>query len=199
MYPKNPVRHFTTLSIAVAAALATLVGPSVQAQVLEEVIVTAQKREQNLQDVGISVTAYTGDQMKALGVTNTVEISDQVPGVIALTRCGPVHHNLAIQAAPIAYPHHIAFEVDSYEALMAHKAKLEQHGVDVVGPTNHGIFDSIYFFEPNGHRLELAANKGKPEQLEALKAVSEPMLNEWSQTKKAPKHADWLHEYPVLV
>ena len=71
---------------AVTTATALTIGASVaQAAVLEEVMVTAQKREQNLQDVGISVTAYTGDQMKALGVTNTVEISDQVPGLSMIT------------------------------------------------------------------------------------------------------------------
>jgi iron complex outermembrane receptor protein len=47
---------------------------------LEEVVVTAQKREQSLQDVGISVTAFTGDQMNALGFTNTVDIALQTPG-----------------------------------------------------------------------------------------------------------------------
>jgi iron complex outermembrane receptor protein len=74
---------------AVTAATALTIGAGVaQAAVLEEVMVTAQKREQNLQDVGISVTAYTGDQMKALGVTNTVEISDQVPG-LAMTTFSP--------------------------------------------------------------------------------------------------------------
>ena len=51
------------------------------AAVLEEIIITAQKREQNLQDVGISVSAFSGEQMKALGVTNTVEITEQVPGL----------------------------------------------------------------------------------------------------------------------
>jgi iron complex outermembrane receptor protein len=67
---------------AVTAATAmTIASGLAQAALLEEVVVTAQKREQNLQDVGISVTAYSGDQMKALGVTNTVEISDQVPGL----------------------------------------------------------------------------------------------------------------------
>ncbi len=58
-----------------------LTGSAVQAAVLEEVTVTAQKREQNLQDVGISVTAFSSDQIKALGITNTVEIIDQVPGL----------------------------------------------------------------------------------------------------------------------
>tara|TARA_R110002110_G_scaffold406421_1_gene626563 strand:- start:413723 stop:416134 length:2412 start_codon:yes stop_codon:yes gene_type:complete len=71
---------------AVSTATALLVASSVtQAAVLEEVTVTASKREQSMQDVGISVTAYTGDQMKALGVTNAIEISDQVPGLQMLT------------------------------------------------------------------------------------------------------------------
>ena len=51
------------------------------AAILEEIMVTAQKREQSQQDVGISITAYSGDQMKALGVTNTIEITEQVPGL----------------------------------------------------------------------------------------------------------------------
>ena len=50
-------------------------------QVLEEIIVTAQKREQNIQDVGIAVTAFSGDQLNALGMTNTTEIIQQVPGL----------------------------------------------------------------------------------------------------------------------
>lgn len=53
----------------------------VDAQVLEEILVTAQKREENLQDVGISITAFTGDQLKNLGITNTVDITQQVPAL----------------------------------------------------------------------------------------------------------------------
>ncbi len=60
---------------------------------------------------------------------------------------------------------HIAFEVSDFDELMACKSRLEEAGVEVLGPTNHGIFDSIYFFDPNGHRLELAANKGTEAQL----------------------------------
>lgn len=63
-------------------ALAVLLSASgAHANVLEEVVVTAQKREQNLQDVGISVSAFNGDQLKALGVGNTVEITQQIPGL----------------------------------------------------------------------------------------------------------------------
>lgn len=89
---------------------------------------------------------------------------------------------------------HIAFQVESFDVLLEQKAKLEAAGIDVLGPTNHGIFDSIYFFDPNGHRLELAANKGTKEQMQQLKEVAEDMLEEWSETKKAPRHADWLHQ-----
>ena len=52
------------------------------AVVLEEVIVTAQKREQSIQDVGISITAFSGEQIKQLGFTSTQEIDQQTPGLM---------------------------------------------------------------------------------------------------------------------
>ena len=88
---------------------------------------------------------------------------------------------------------HLAFKVGSIEELEAAKAHIESLGIDVLGPTHHGIFKSIYFFDPNGHRCELAADIGTDDQYEELKRVARPMLNEWSETKKAPRHADWLH------
>ena len=91
---------------------------------------------------------------------------------------------------------HIAFEVPDRDALLAAKAHIEAQGVDVLGPTYHGIFRSIYFFDPNGHRLELACNIGTPEQHAELRRVAPLMLEEWSRTKKAPRHADWLHVDP---
>jgi len=52
------------------------------AQVLEEIVVTAQKREQLISDVGISVTAFTGKQLQALGITSTLDLDNQTPGLI---------------------------------------------------------------------------------------------------------------------
>ena len=52
------------------------------------------------------------------------------------------------------------------------EAHIEAEGVDVIGPTNHGIFQSIYFFDPNGHRLELVANTQTQEQVDELKRVA---------------------------
>ena len=60
----------------------TLAATQAYAQVLEEVVVTAQKREQQLSDVGISVTAFSGDQLQALGFTETTQIDEQVPGLM---------------------------------------------------------------------------------------------------------------------
>lgn len=93
-----------------------------------------------------------------------------------------------------AWVQHIAFEVADLDALIEAKAHIESLGIDVLGPTHHGIFKSIYFFDPNGHRLELAANIGTPEQMEELHRVAPAMLDEWAETKKAPRHAAWLHE-----
>jgi catechol 2,3-dioxygenase-like lactoylglutathione lyase family enzyme len=95
-----------------------------------------------------------------------------------------------------AWVQHIAFEVADLDALLAAKAHIEAQGIDVIGPTFHGIFRSIYFFDLNGHRLELACNIGTAEQVAELKRVAPLMLQEWSETKKAPRHADWLHIDP---
>ena len=89
---------------------------------------------------------------------------------------------------------HLALEVESMDALLAAKASLEAAGIEVVGPTDHALFQSIYFFDPNGHRMELAANTLRPGMLDALDKVKWPMLEEWAQTKKAPKHAAWMHD-----
>jgi lactoylglutathione lyase len=89
---------------------------------------------------------------------------------------------------------HIAFKLESEEALLAAKKRLEADGIDVLGPTDHTIFKSIYFFDPNGHRLELAADTATPEQMKKLDDVKWDMLEEWAKTKKAPKHAAWMHE-----
>ena len=89
---------------------------------------------------------------------------------------------------------HIAFKVKDRDTLVAFKEKLEANGIDVLGVTDHSIFHSIYFFDPNGHRVELACPDPDEEaMIKRLDAVKWDMLEEWSKTKRAPKHADWLH------
>ena len=89
---------------------------------------------------------------------------------------------------------HLAFEVDTLDAILETKANLEVAGVNVLGPIDHTIFKSIYFFDPNGHRLELAVKTATPRMEQMLDDVKWAMLEEWDQTKRAPQHAAWLHD-----
>ena len=89
---------------------------------------------------------------------------------------------------------HIAFEVKDEPTMIRAKEKAEAAGLEVVGPTDHTIIKSIYFFDPNGHRLEITVRTDKPGMLDKLHEVAPAMLEEWSRTKRAPKHAAWLHE-----
>lgn len=89
---------------------------------------------------------------------------------------------------------HLALKVGSVEKLLDMKERLVAAGINVLGPTDHTIFKSIYFFDPNGHRVELAADCGTPEMYKKLDEVKWEMLEEWSKTKRAPQHARWMHD-----
>ena len=89
---------------------------------------------------------------------------------------------------------HLALNVDSMEDLQAAKKKLEENGVDVVGPTDHAFVQSIYFFDPNGHRLELAYNTAQPGMMEKLRDTAEPMLAKWQEDKRVLHDAAWVHD-----
>ncbi|MCB9073161.1 MAG: VOC family protein [Bdellovibrionaceae bacterium] len=88
---------------------------------------------------------------------------------------------------------HIAFQVHDSDALVKAKQELEAKGLDVIGVTEHGIIRSIYFFDPNGHRVELTCVTGTAEQMKELKNIAPAMLEEWSRTKQPPRQAAWLH------
>ena len=70
------------LSVLAAAVAASLLPGTARAQLeLEEIIVTAQKRAESLQDVPISLTAIQGDQIKAAGVQDMTKIAQYVPNL----------------------------------------------------------------------------------------------------------------------
>jgi len=60
---------------------ASLITPAFAASLLEEIVVTAQKREQGLQDVGIAINAFSGAQLDALGIEQSIDIATFTPGV----------------------------------------------------------------------------------------------------------------------
>ena len=81
---------------------------------------------------------------------------------------------------------HLALRVDSMAELEAIKAKVEAAGIEVIGPTDHKICQSIYFFDPNGHRMEVAVDTTTAEMMKMLNDRAEPVLDDWSKTKRAP-------------
>ena len=62
--------------------------------------------------------------------------------------------------------------------------RLQAHGVEVLGVTDHHIFKSIYFFDPNGIRLELAAQVANEEQMAKDSTVAHARLKEWTARKE---------------
>jgi len=79
---------------------------------------------------------------------------------------------------------HISFRVDSQQALLDMKARLEANGVEVLGVTDHHIFHSIYFFDPNGVRLELTAQLADEFQMLQESKTAHARLGEWTARKE---------------
>ena len=85
---------------AVALAVMGAVSTPVLAQeslLMEEITVTAQKREQGQQDVGIAITAISGDQLRALGYTNAQEVTALAPGVSTIQPNGEANYAIGIR------------------------------------------------------------------------------------------------------
>ena len=82
-----------------------------------------------------------------------------------------------------AWVQHFAMETDSVESVLVMLARLRRFGVDVIGPVDHGFVRSIYFFDPNGLRLEIAARTEAPGFLEQAKAEAHSQLQDWALQK----------------
>jgi glyoxylase I family protein len=78
---------------------------------------------------------------------------------------------------------HIAFRLNSIAELEQMKSRLLGHGVEVVGVTDHHVFKSIYFFDPNGIRLELSAQVADEFQMLQESRSAHARLNEWTARK----------------
>lgn len=78
------------------AAIALMPGQALSQDVatahsgVEEIIVTAQKREQRMQDVPVAVTAVTADALQVNRVTNVMDLNGLAPGLLARTNAGSI-------------------------------------------------------------------------------------------------------------
>jgi len=85
------------MSLMIAPAAWADDEPESENLMFETVTVTAQKREQDPQDVGIAITALNGDQLEALGYTNAQDIAAFSPGVVSVQPNGEGSYSFAIR------------------------------------------------------------------------------------------------------
>lgn len=83
-YPQFGSKRCNQQLLATAISL-SLLAPLAQAQ-LEEIVVTAQKRQESLQDVPISMQAFTGDQMSDMGIEKASDITKLAPNLNIATQ-----------------------------------------------------------------------------------------------------------------
>ena len=83
-----------------------------------------------------------------------------------------------------AWVNHISFRVNTVDELLATKTRLEAHGISVLGVTDHHIFKSIYFFDPNGIRLELTAQLAGDAHMQKESTTAHARLAEWTVRKQ---------------
>ncbi len=78
---------------------------------------------------------------------------------------------------------HIALEVDS-KTLKRMFNKGKAMGIETRGISDHGFIQSIYFRDPNGYVIELAARKGVEESPEVKRRAARAALNAWQTSKE---------------
>ena len=79
---------------------------------------------------------------------------------------------------------HLALEVESLEALEEARLNLIENGVEVLGPVDHSFIRSIYFYDPSGHRLELACRTHSESDLDRFENEAQELVEAWSRAKK---------------
>ena len=79
---------------------------------------------------------------------------------------------------------HIAFEVADLETLLEGKKRLEVHGGQVLGPKDHGMCQSIYFMDPDGHRLEMTVRTEEADTWQQLASAAQKELARWNELKR---------------
>lgn len=83
-----------------------------------------------------------------------------------------------------AWVNHIALRVENREALVAMCGRLKAHGVDVLGITDHDQYiESIYFFDPNGFRLELTVQVAEDGVIDGYAQAAHAELSAWNAGK----------------
>ena len=87
-----------------------------------------------------------------------------------------------------SFDYHLAFEIDNLEDLDKWKRKIKDARVKVAGPVNHGFIQSIYFYDPNGVPLEIAAKTPQYGEITGeLANTSQEQLIKWTKKTRQQK------------
>lgn len=84
-----------------------------------------------------------------------------------------------------AWVNHFAMEIESREELLAMRERLQKAGVEVLGVTDHGFVQSIYFFDPNGLRLEYTIRTSNPKEDEDNEKEAHTLLRQWTSRERS--------------
>src|ERR1700730_7756667 len=97
--PSIPIRarRGALAAILIASALHANAQQTAASGSLEEIVVTAQKREQNSQDIGISLSAISGADLNFLGAVTATDITKSMPAVVLTQPNGPSSFSVAIR------------------------------------------------------------------------------------------------------
>lgn len=79
---------------------------------------------------------------------------------------------------------HIALQVPTVDDLHKWMKHLKGHGIEVIGITDHKIINSIYFFDPNGIRLELTTPTASADTMKAHASTAHGQLERWVEDKR---------------
>jgi catechol 2,3-dioxygenase len=118
--------------------------------------------------------------LKAHNIAQVEQFYTEVMGFEVVTRLkrprgvffslGEQHHDLAVLEVPAEADnpkddqvglHHVALQVESFEALKDSYQTLKRHNIPIVRAVDHGITKSIYFCDPAGNKLELYCDVGE--------------------------------------
>jgi glyoxylase I family protein len=77
------------------------------------------------------------------------------------------------------FTNHLALQVSNEEELLKGKERLESFGIEVQGPMLHEFVRSIYFWDPNGVRLEMAYTAADPKKMREFSDAARSNFDGW--------------------
>ncbi|NDH40168.1 MAG: VOC family protein [Gammaproteobacteria bacterium] len=83
---------------------------------------------------------------------------------------------------------HIAFEVESREAMLAYQKRINEAGKGCLGPVDHDFVESVYMYDPNGIQVEITSKTPDYDQIMSDDAAqAHDQLANWTARTRGVK------------